>query len=313
MFGRPSGRMNSRERNLYRRCLTVFAPGLAVSALVLVLCSGFLMPSSLLFAQEKPVLRLATTSSLESSGLLGLLIPQFEEQSNTDVRLRIVGSGRALKEARTGKQDMVWVHAPESELKFVEEGYANERHQIMRNDFVLIGPKSDPAKVRELDDVVVAFNAIYATESLFTSRGDDSGTHKRERLLWSMAGVDPVALEWYTETGLGMSATLDISQQNETYMLIDRATFVRRGAANLQILLDGKSQLENVYSVLIVSADKVQGVNETLANTFLAWLLSEVAKEEIENFESRGQRLFSYIGGDSGMNTGLDYKESRIP
>lgn len=244
------------------------------------------------YAQNRETVRLASSSSLENSGLLDYLLPKFESRFPIKVEVRVVGSGRAMKLARQGKQDLIWVHAPESEARFMVSGYGRERYEIMSNDFLVVGPAHDPADTRMQRNVISAFKAIFSARGPFISRGDDSGTHKKELALWRLAGLDPIAQDWYSETGMSMSQTLAVGKEEHAYLLVDRATFIKQGAGALEVLVRDPVYLKNVYSVILVNSEKVPEVNEAPARRLLQWLMSDEARELIASYEINGLQLF---------------------
>jgi ABC-type tungstate transport system permease subunit/ABC-type tungstate transport system substrate-binding protein len=237
------------------------------------------------------VLHVGSTTSLYDTGLLDTLVARFEsENPDLDVRVLAVGTGQALELGRRGDVDLVLVHAPEAEGKFVAAGHGRSRVTFMRNDFVVAGPADDPAGVRDavagivagdsFDPAPVAFSAIASAGATFFSRGDDSGTHKRERKIWESAGIDPGG-SWYGESGQGMGSTLVMASERRAYVLTDRATFTVLGeAAELDVLATGGRSLENLYSVMIAAA----GANQVGATRFWRWVLGKEARSVIAGF-----------------------------
>nr|WP_290668811.1 substrate-binding domain-containing protein [Ardenticatena sp.] len=237
---------------------------------------------------------LATTTSTRDSGLLDVLIPQFEAQSGYRVKMIAVGTGAALQMGRDGNADVLLVHAPDAEEMFMREGHGEARFPVMHNDFVLVGPPDDPAQVRG-HTITTALQRIAERQSLFISRGDDSGTHKKERALWREAGLTPDGQRWYNETGQSMGATLTIASEKQAYTLTDRGTFLAmRNALALDILVEGDARLFNPYHVIIVSPQKHPTVNAEGARAFAEFLIAPDTQATIGAFgvETFGQPLF---------------------
>ncbi len=237
---------------------------------------------------------LATTTSTESSGLLDELIPAFEARYGYEVKVVAVGTGQALEMGRRGDADVLLVHAPAAEEEFVAEGHGLGRHEVMHNDFVLAGPPHDPASVSSAASAVQALTRIYEAGAAFVSRGDDSGTHKKERALWAQAGLEPAG-GWYLSAGQGMAATLRLASEKGAYVLTDRATFLAlRDDLALEVLFEGDPALFNQYSVIIINPEKHPGANVRGAEAFLEFMLSPEGREIIADFgvEEFGQPLF---------------------
>jgi tungstate transport system substrate-binding protein len=238
---------------------------------------------------------LATTTSVEDSGLLGYLLPIFKRENACQVKVIAVGSGQAMRLARDGNVDAILVHDQKSEEEFVQEGYGEKRIEVMYNDFVLVGPQDDPADVRNEKEIVSALLKIDSLKTTFVSRADESGTHKKEKFLWGLAGLSPGG-EWYLESGTGMEATLRVANEKRGYCLADRATFLsHEKELNLVILFEGDKNLLNQYSVIAVSPEKFPDVNHRLALKFISFLTSEAGQKLIGEFgkEEFGQRLFT--------------------
>lgn len=250
--------------------------------------------SSLVFSHHNQDIILATTTSTQDSGILDYLIPIFEDTTDYKVKPIAVGSGQALQMGREGNADVLLVHAPSAEKEFMEEGFGLERFLVMHNDFVLVGPEEDPARISEENDITLAFNKIFESQSLFISRGDDSGTHIKELEIWELAGVIPRG-EWYKESGQGMSATLRIASQKRAYTISDRATFLaNKTQLDLKILVESDKLLLNIYHVIIVNPQKWPKVNLTGAETFSKFLISPDTQALIGQFgiEKFGEPLF---------------------
>lgn len=248
-----------------------------------------------------PDLILATTTSTQDSGLLDVLVPVFEQKTGYRVKTIAVGTGQALAMAERGEADVVLVHAPDAEKAVVEKGAAVDRRLVMHNDFVLVGPPDDPARVRGTGTAVEAFKKIAAAGVLFVSRGDDSGTHKKEQSLWKAAGITPQGT-WYQESGSGMGQTLNIASEKGGYTLTDRATYLSlRKNLRLDIVLEGDASLLNVYHVMRVNPQKFSKVNAEGGKAFVEFLVSPDAQALIGRFgvDKFGQPLFFPDAGKS--------------
>lgn len=238
------------------------------------------------------VLRLATTTSTYNSGLLDYLLPEFQQAQHTEVQVIAVGTGKALRMGRDGDVDVVLVHAPEAEQQFVDNGYGVERTGIMYNDFVLIGPAGDPAAIKGLSDAATALSRIAATQALFVSRGDDSGTHKKELSLWASSGQQPGG-QWYREAGQGMGKVLQIANELNAYTLVDRGTWLAyRNKLDLELLIEGDTRLHNPYSVIRINPERYPDLNHQDASAFSRWLAAEATQQRIANFKLAGEQLF---------------------
>jgi tungstate transport system substrate-binding protein len=247
--------------------------------------------------QPPDTLILATTTSTYDSGLLDVLLPPFEKIYNVRVKVVSVGTGAAIRMGEAGDADIVLVHHREGEDKFVAEGYGTARFDMMYNDFIIVGSEDDPAGIKGKKDVVQALKKIATTKAPFVSRGDDSGTHRKELSLWAIAGATPVGEEWYFETGDGMGATLIVANEKEAYVLVDRGTFLAhkgRGDIALVIIVEGDERLFNPYGILPVSPKKHPHVNYELAMNLVRYFQSEKGREIIRTFgvEKFGQPLF---------------------
>jgi len=247
------------------------------------------------YAEDNPYILLQSTTSTKNSGLYDYLLPKFTDDAGIDVRVVAVGTGQAIKNASNGDADVLIVHAKSREEKFVAEGYGLQRHEIMYNDFVIVGPKSDPASIGDSDKVVDALWNIANTKSVFVSRGDDSGTHIKELSLWSLADVDVAAHSgtWYREAGAGMGATLNTAVSMDGYTMTDRATWVSFGnKQHHKIVFEGDPPLNNQYSVIAVNPAKHPHVKIEMVNTFIDWLLSDHGQELIGEYRVENQQLF---------------------
>jgi tungstate transport system substrate-binding protein len=247
-------------------------------------------------AAGEQALRMATTTSTENSGLFAVIQPIFEKALNIRVHLIAVGTGKALELARRGDVDVVLVHARPAEEAFIAAGYGDARHEIMYNDFVIVGPASDPAGVSGVHDVGKALQKIAAAAVVFVSRGDDSGTHKKELALWQQAGVEPVG-HWYRQVGQGMGKTLQISGEMDAYTLVDRGTWLAyRANSPLQLLVAGDPQLRNPYGIIAVSQAHYPEVNHNAAERLISWFESDQAHALIAGFRVEGEQLFYPVG-----------------
>lgn len=237
---------------------------------------------------------LSTTTSTEDSGLLDVLVPLFEKQSGYSVKTISVGTGQSLELAAKGDVDVALVHAPSLEKKYVADGKLHNRRLVMYNDFVIIGPKDDPAKIAKLNSAGAALKAIERAEAPFVSRGDNSGTHNLEKSLWKAAGIQPSG-SWYIESGQGMGATLGIAQERNAYTVTDRGTYLAlQRRVTLPILVEGDRTLLNVYSVLEVNPANGPRVNAVGGKAFANFMVSDQAQKLIKSFgvEKYGQALF---------------------
>lgn len=236
-----------------------------------------------------------STTSTANSGLYDYLLPMFEEASGLTVDVVAVGTGQAIGNARNCDADVLLVHAKPDEEKFVADGYGVERFDLMYNDFVIVGPADDPAGVAGNPDAAGALAGIGEAGATFVSRGDDSGTHKKELALWQDSGVDPSSDsgEWYRETGSGMGATLNAAVGMGAYALTDRATWISFGnKGDFEVLVEGDPALFNQYGVMLVSPDKCPDVNVAGGQAFIDWLLSDVGQDAIGKYAIDGQQLF---------------------
>jgi tungstate transport system substrate-binding protein len=244
---------------------------------------------------------LASTTSTEDSGLFRFLLPQFKAKTGIEVRVVAQGTGQALASARRGDVDVVLVHDTVAERKFVAEGHSLERRDVMYNDFILVGPKSDPAEIRQGNDVVAAFQKIARSASPFTSRGDKSGTHAAEGQIWREASLDPTKGRgaWYRETGSGMGPTLNTASAMNAYALTDRGTWLSfKNRADLVVLVEGDRRLINQYGVMLVNPAMHPHVKAAAGQAFVAWLTSAEGQAAIARFQVDGQSLFfpNYLG-----------------
>lgn len=237
-------------------------------------------------------LRMATTTSTDNSGLLDVLVPPFEKRFGIDVDVVAVGTGKALKLGVNGDVDIVFVHAREAEDAFVEAGWGVNRRNVMYNDFVIIGPPTDPAGIAGSADAARALAKLSAAQATFVSRGDDSGTHKKELSLWKAAGVKPGG-DTYLETGQGMGQTLNIANEKEAYCLADRGTYLAYGGTiDLEILVEGDERLHNPYGIIAVNPTRHGHAKYLSAMAFVGWVTSIEGQAIIDGFRKDGKRLF---------------------
>ena len=236
---------------------------------------------------------LVTTTSAKSSGLLDVLIPAYEKDSGYHVKVFIVGTGRALRMGRQGKADVLLVHAPEAEYEFVNDGYGVLRTAVMKNDFIVIGPKTDPARINAMHDVRQAFTKIKNSNSQFVTRADDSGTHKKEMSIWAASNIEPYG-DWYYELGAGMGDTLRSANDKQAYSLIDRGTWLAMHK-NMELVLhvEGDPLLENPYSAIVVNPQRYAMVNYLAAKRFIDWLTGQQGRQIINDLKVDGVQLFT--------------------
>ncbi len=241
---------------------------------------------------ETAILRLAITHTTENSGLVSRLNPVFESDHNVKINTVIVGSGQALRLGQQGDVDVLLTHAPEDEQKFVEEGYGIKRYPVMHNDFILIGPATDPANVKGSNSVFNAFEKILQTKTTFISRGDDSGTHKKEKIIWKETQLKPDG-EWYISAGLGMGQVLLLANEKKAYTLTDRGTYLAfKDRIDLDIQYQGDEILNNPYHVIAVNPGMDDHINTDLANTYIKFLTGRKAQNIIKNYKLYGEQLF---------------------
>jgi len=249
-----------------------------------------LLLASPAFAVEH--LRLATTTSTENSGLLMVLLPPFEQANDCKVDVIAVGTGKAIKLGETGDVDVILVHARSKEDAFVAAGYGVDRRDVMYNDFVLLGPESDPAGISGMQDTATAMGKIAVAKSTFVSRGDDSGTHTREKQLWKAAGVTPSG-DWYLEAGRGMGEVITMATERIGYTLSDRGTYLAyKTKTDLKVAVEGDAELFNPYGVIMVNPAKQPHVKVGLAKEFMDYLVSEQGRRLITGFKVNGEQLF---------------------
>ena len=247
-------------------------------------------------AGEQPFLVLQATTTTQNSGLLDALLPKFEAATGIDVRVVVFGTGQALRNGENGDVDLLLVHAPQMEAEFVKNGFGVERHQVMENDFVLVGPQDDPAGARNVSGIADALAQIAAVNALFISRGDNSGTHVKEMEIWRMAGLDPRigSGKWYLEAGSGMGATLNISAARSAYTIADRASWASfANRAGLALLFESDERiLRNPYGLVLVNPARHAHVKAAEGQAFIDWMMGEEGQAEIAAFQIDGQPVF---------------------
>jgi len=253
-------------------------------------------------AQDKSIV-VASTTSTQDSGLFGHILPMFKAKTGIEVKVVAQGTGQALDTARRGDADVVFVHAKPAEEKFLSEGFGVKRYPVMYNDFILIGPKADPAGVKGSKDIVAALTAIKAKGADFISRGDKSGTHQAELNLWKVAGVD-IAKDkgpWYKEIGQGMGAALNTASASNAYVLADRGTWLSfKNRGDLVIAVEGDKRLFNQYGVMLVNPEKHPSVKKDFGQQFIDWLVSAEGQKAIADYKINGEQLFYPNANDSG-------------
>ncbi|HKY85959.1 MAG TPA: substrate-binding domain-containing protein [Pseudorhodoplanes sp.] len=253
---------------------------------------GFSAPAC---AQDKSIV-VSSTTSTSDSGLFGHILPLFKAKTGIDVKVVSQGTGQALDTGRRGDADVVFVHARAQEEKFVADGFGVKRFPVMYNDFVLVGPKSDPAGVKGSKDVIAALKAIKDKAAPFISRGDKSGTHAAELNLWKAAAIDVAGADkgpWYKEIGQGMGAALNTASASNSYVLTDRGTWLSfKNRGDLDIAVEGDSKLFNQYGVILVNPDKHPSVKKEFGQAFVDWIVSPAGQKAIADYKIDGQQLF---------------------
>jgi tungstate transport system substrate-binding protein len=259
----------------------------------LALCVGVLADHAPAVAQDRSIVAASTTST-QDSGLFGYLLPIFKAKTGIEVKVIAQGTGQALDTARRGDADVVFVHAKSQEEKFLAEGFSVKRFDVMYNDFVLIGPNSDPAGIKG-KDIETALKTIQARSAPFVSRGDKSGTHSAELALWKQAGIDIATAKgpWYREIGQGMGAALNTAGAMNAYVLSDRGTWISfKNRGDLEIVVEGDKRLFNQYGVMLVNPEKHPSVKKELGQTLVDWLVSSEGQAAIAGYKIDGQQLF---------------------
>ncbi|WP_432415030.1 substrate-binding domain-containing protein [Chromohalobacter israelensis] len=249
-------------------------------------------------AQAADTVRLATTTSTYNSGLLDYLLPKFEADHPYQIQVIPVGTGKALRLGRDGDVDLVLTHAPAAEKAFVDAGYGVEPHGVMYNDFVIVGPSDDPAGIAGGDDATQAFATLAEDEALFVSRGDDSGTDKKEKILWEQAGVTP-DFDGFRAAGQGMGEVLKMASELQGYTLTDRGTWLAmQDKLDLEIMVEGDTQLFNPYQVILVNPERYDGLDTEGARALAEWLISDEGQSLIDGFRLNGKVLFHASAGE---------------
>jgi len=280
------------------RLLSRIAPLLATLSMLLVAVPVFAAPKSII---------LATTTSTQDSGLLDVLVPTFEKESGFLVKTISVGSGQAMKMGEKGEADVLLVHSPDAEKKFMADGFGVTRRLVMHNDFIILGPASDPAKVKGAK-AAEAMKRIAQTNSLFASRGDNSGTHAKEKGLWKAAAINPDGQKWYQQTGLGMGQTLNVAAEKRAYVLADRATYLAlKKNLGLEILVEGDGKLLNIYHVIELNPAKSPKINIPGGKAFADFMVARKTQETIGRFgvDKFGAPLFFPDAGKKPESLGL--------
>ncbi len=254
-----------------------------------------------------PEVIMASTTSTGDSGLMDALLPLFEQKTGYKVKPIYVGSGQAMTMGERGEADVLLVHAPESEVRFMQAGHGSDRRLVMHNDFIIVAPSADPARIRGMNSAVDALKRISVAGALFLSRGDNSGTNQTEVKIWKAAGIDPTGKPWYQQSGQGMGATLNIASEKGAYTITDRATYLaNRKNLTLDILVQGDPILLNIYHVIQVNAAKSDKINAAGAKAFADFMVSAEAQEIIGKFglDKYGQPLFFPDAGKSEKDLG---------
>lgn len=277
---------------------------LARRSLLAAAVLGALVPAALAqSAPEKTTIVVASTTSTQDSGLFGHILPLFTAETGIEVKVIAQGTGQALDTGRRGDADVVFVHAKAAEEKFVAEGFADKRLPVMYNDFVLIGPKADPAGIRGTTDIAAALRAVHDKAAPFVSRGDRSGTHQAELALWKTAGVDLDRSkgDWYREIGQGMGAALNTASAMNAYVLADRGTWIGfKNRGDLDVVVAGDKRLFNQYGVMLVSPTRHPHVKAAAGQAFVDWLVGPKGQAAIAGYRIGGEQLFFPNAGQPG-------------
>jgi tungstate transport system substrate-binding protein len=281
----------------------------ACTLLLSVSLLGSLIAGAPVEAAQKNLI-LATTTSTQDSGLLDVLVPLFEKKSGYFVKTISVGSGQAMKMGEKGEADVLLVHSPEAEKTFVAQGFGVDRKLVMHNDFILLGPAADPAKIKGSKSAAEALKKIAQSGALFMSRGDNSGTHAKEKGLWKASGITAEGQKWYQQTGLGMGETLNVAAEKHGYVLADRGTYLalnKKRHLGLEILVQGEPKLLNIYHVIEVNPAKWPKVNTAGAKSFADFMVEPATQEIIRHFGTKefGAPLFFPDAGKKPESLGL--------
>ena len=266
-----------------------------IVALIIVAALVVLGAAGVFAAPKQRNIILATTTSTQDSGLLDKLIPIFEKETGYFVKTIAVGSGQAMKMGEKGEADVMLVHSPDAEKKFIEQGYGINRRLVMHNDFLIVGPGADPAKIKGVKSSADALKKIASANALFLSRGDNSGTHAKEKTLWKKAGINPDGQKWFQETGLGMGQTLNVAAEKKGYTLTDRGTYLAiQKNLGMEILTEGDAALLNIYHVIEVNSAKWPKANAEGAKAFSDFMVSKSTQNIIKTFgvDQYGSPLF---------------------
>jgi tungstate transport system substrate-binding protein len=267
---------------------------------LLIILTIFMSP---MHAVADEILRLGTTTSTEDSGLLKFLLPEFEAKNKLRVHVISTGTGKALRLGENGDVDVLLVHSRPDEEKFIADGYGVNRRDVMYNDFVILGPANDPAKIRGMTDAVSALKKIQTTKSVFISRGDQSGTHKMEIRLWNMAGLQHGGPHYFS-IGQGMGETLNMASSKQAYTLSDRGTYIAyKQRASLEVLVTGDPRIYNAYGVMAINPKRYSSINYSGAEKFIDWITSPDGQQRIASFHAHGEQLFFPNFGTASTQT----------
>lgn len=275
------------------KLINIIVTLVVLSSVFLYGCSGKseVNPNNAEKDNVKGSIILATTTSTQDSGLLEYLLPNFEKKEGIEVKVVAVGTGKALQMGKDGEADVLLVHAKVDEEKFVSEGQGTVRYDVMYNDFILLGPESDPVKIGKNagQDMGKALKLIADSGQTFLSRGDDSGTHKKEKSIWKEKSIDPSKEKWYMETGQGMGETLKVADEKQGYTISDRSTYIKmQDNVDLQIICEGDESLLNQYGIIPVNPNKNHTINSEGAKKFVNWIISDETQELIKSFKILG-------------------------
>lgn len=276
-----------------KKLISIVLTSMVTGAIFLSGCSGKTELSSSTANKEtaKDSIILSTTTSTQDSGLLDYILPDFEKKEGIKVKVVAVGTGKALQMGKDGEADVLLVHAKSDEEKFVSEGYGTVRHDVMYNDFILLGPKNDPAGIVKSaeKDMGKALKLIADNGQVFVSRGDDSGTDKKEKSIWKEKQIDPSKEKWYVQTGQGMGETLKVADEKKGYTIADRSTYIKmRDKLGLQIVCEGDSSLLNQYGVIPVNPKANDKINAAGAEKFVNWIISDETQDLIKSYKIEG-------------------------
>ena len=300
--------MNPFNPNYKEKKMKRFAGRALIMMALFLLMSVILWSPSIAAEKQQKNVILATTTSTQDSGLLDVLIPIFEKETGFFVKTISVGSGQAMKMGEKGEADVLLVHSPDAEKTFIDQGFGISRMLVMHNDFIIVGPAADPARIKGMKSSKEALKMIAQAGALFLSRGDNSGTHAKEKVLWKAAGINPEGQKWFQQTGLGMGQTLNVAAEKKGYTLADRGTYLSlKKTLGLDILLEGEPLLLNIYHVIEVNPAKWSKVNTVGAKAFAAFMVSKKTQEIISKFgvDKYGSPLFFPDAGKKPESLGL--------